>query len=338
MTMPITINSKIILSGAAIFAAAALIIGATFAFFSDTETSAGNALQAGALDLKIDSQAHYAGLICQGNPTLWADDPTGVVEPTTRPELIGQPCEGTFALQDLGDEGDPFFELSDIKPGDSGENTISLHVFDNDAWGRIRVTGIQDKDIDCTEPESEDSPDPECSSNGVPGDGELAQNLNFFLWLDEGTVPGFQCANPTQATPAPSPAPAPCGQVDPTEGDNVFNGSETVTVAESVFQNEDDIVINLAPALTEASQDVACENLNGTGHYNYGPCHGLADDGRLVGSATYYIGVAWCLGAVTQSGCDGASVGNEVQTDSIVADIVFEITQQRNQDNPYVGP
>ena len=37
-----TINSKILLSGAAITAAAALIIGATFAFFSDTETSEGN--------------------------------------------------------------------------------------------------------------------------------------------------------------------------------------------------------------------------------------------------------------------------------------------------------
>lgn len=323
MTMPTTINSKILLSGAAIVAAAALIIGATFAFFSDSEESLGNTLQAGGLDLKIDSEAHYAGLVCEGEEgdTTWQQEATT----TTRPELINEECVGTFELKDL--EEDPFFELSDIKPGDEGENTISLHVFDNDAWGRIRVTNVLDEDVDCTEPESNDSPDPECSNDpNSPGDGELAENLNFFLWLDEGTVPGFQCAGPNEIEE--------CS--DPEEGDNIFNGNETPTNAPSVVNEGQEILINLAPGLAEASQDGACAALDGTGHYEYGPCHGLADDGRLVGSATYYIGVAWCLGDVTPDGCDGSSVGNEVQTDSISADIIFDITQQRNQPNPYL--
>src|SRR3989304_409587 len=50
------INTKVLLSGATILAAAALVIGATFAFFSDTETSTGNTFTAGALDLKINGQ------------------------------------------------------------------------------------------------------------------------------------------------------------------------------------------------------------------------------------------------------------------------------------------
>lgn len=321
MTMPTTINSKILLSGAAILAAAALVIGATFAFFSDSETSAGNTLQAGGLDLKIDSEAHYAGLVCEpGEPdTLWQQE----ASTTTRPELINQPCEGTFALQDLGDEGDPFFELFDIKPGDEGENTISLHVFDNDAWGRIRVTNIQDDDNDCTEPETE-STDTECSGQ-TPGTdldgndlGEISENLNFVLWLDEGSTPGFQCADPE--------GPDPC--TDTMEGDNIFNEEvEEPTTASSIALDGDDIIINLAPGLAEAFGEAECSGAPADGHNDYGNCHGLAADGRLVGSATYYIGVAWQMDPTT---------GNEAQTDGISADIIFEITQQRNQPNPYL--
>lgn len=50
------INSRILLSAASIAAASALIIGATFAFFSDTETSTGNTLTAGTLNIEITDQ------------------------------------------------------------------------------------------------------------------------------------------------------------------------------------------------------------------------------------------------------------------------------------------
>src|SRR3990167_6946670 len=51
--MGININSKILLSVASIAAAAALVIGATFAFFSDEETSNDNLFSAGTLDLVL---------------------------------------------------------------------------------------------------------------------------------------------------------------------------------------------------------------------------------------------------------------------------------------------
>src|SRR3990167_1285585 len=50
------INSKILLSIAAIFAAVVIVAAATFAFFSDSETSEGNSFTAGRLDLKINDQ------------------------------------------------------------------------------------------------------------------------------------------------------------------------------------------------------------------------------------------------------------------------------------------
>ncbi len=54
--MGININTKILLSIASIMAAAALIVGATFAFFSDEETSSNNIFAAGDLDLQLDDE------------------------------------------------------------------------------------------------------------------------------------------------------------------------------------------------------------------------------------------------------------------------------------------
>lgn len=319
MNLPIQINSKIGLSIASIGVAGALIIGATFALFSDTETSKGNILAAGSLDLKIDSEAHYAGLVCAKGEggTVWTLPDGGS---TPRTELIGKPCVGTWELKDL-EQGDTFISLRDLKPGDRGENTISLHVFDNDAWGRIRVFNILDQDVTCTEPESEVLPadDLECTApSPSPGPGELSENLNFSVWLDQGLIPGFQCANP--ATPSPSPSPTPC---DPGEGDNERQDREPEFNPEAIRRDDGSIVIDLTDVLVEAAEDFVCD---GDGHEGYGPCHGLAADGRLVGSATYYIGVAWGL---------DIDAGNEVQTDSLTADISFDIEQHRNNPGPF---
>lgn len=318
----IPVNSKIALSLGSIAVAGAIIAGATFALFSDTETSAGNVLSAGSLDLKIDSEAHYAGMVCtevEPGATEWVDEDQ---DPNNNPrtELLGEPCVGTWELKDL-EQGDTFVNLTDLKPGDDGENTISLHVFDNDAWGRIRVFNINDQDITCTEPESEVSPadDPECTApSPSPGPGELSDKLNFTIWLDEGQIPGFQCANP--ATPSPSPGPLPC---DPGEGDNVQQGNEQEFAAEAITSEPGTVDISLPSVLVNAAGLNGC---TGDGHQNYGLCHGLASDGRLVGSVTYYFGVHWQI---------DPDAGNEIQTDSLAADISFDIEQHRNNPTPF---
>ena len=170
--MPININSRILLSFAAIVAAAALVIGATFAFFSDTETSSGNTFTAGRLDLKVDNTCYYNKL-ADGNPNC----------PTPSPNPSG--IITTWEATNLGTQH-KFFWFDDVKPGDYGEDTVSLTV-DNDAWLRMLINITADTDNDCTEPET--VAESGCVTNG---DGELLENLLFKVWLDQGVTSGFQ--------------------------------------------------------------------------------------------------------------------------------------------------
>lgn len=133
----------------------ALVFGLSSAFFSDTETSKDNVLQAGSLDLKIDNESFYNGVLSE---------------------------ETSWGLSDLTDQ--LFFNFTDIKPDDYGEDTISLHA-ENDYWACVDVKTTKDDDNTCTEPELPD--DPTCSEpDGDLTDGELGVALNFIWWADDG--------------------------------------------------------------------------------------------------------------------------------------------------------
>ncbi len=174
---------KIILSVAMIAAVAAVAIGATTAYFSDTETSTGNTFTAGALDLTIDSQATYNGQTAN---------------------------YGNWSLKDLG-QGDLFFSLGDVKPGDKGEDTVSLHVNNNDACGFAKITKNVDSDVSCTEPELAE--EPACTPTG---DGELDENTIFTIWSDMGkSNDTVECANVRPGDNVYSPN---CGDVQLTTG------------------------------------------------------------------------------------------------------------------------
>ena len=195
----------------------ALVFAGTQAFFSDEEESLGNVFTAGALDLKVDSVAHFNGMICEEvDDDIFEWQPEGDFQPG--PEHYpqpGDPCDGTWEETDLG-PSHKFFNFLDLKPGDWGENTISLHVYDNDAWGCFYVENVEDDDNGLTEPEEESG-----DNTGGDGEGELGAHLSFDSWLDEGTIPGFQC-NHEGATPTVG---ASCDE-DPEEGDNILNGVE----------------------------------------------------------------------------------------------------------------
>ncbi len=70
----------------------------TRAFFSDTETSAGNTFAAGAVDLQIANDSYYNFLPNPG--TSWL-------------------------LKDVTEE-ERFFDFDDIKPGDWGEDLVLI--------------------------------------------------------------------------------------------------------------------------------------------------------------------------------------------------------------------
>ena len=129
---------------------AAITAGATGAFFSDTETSAGNIFTAGAIDLKVDNESYYNGVLNQG--TSWV-------------------------ATDLTVE--KFFNFLDLKPDDYGEDTISIHVDTNDSYLCANVTLTSHLDNTQNEPEAL------VDANGL-ADAELAPLVNFIWWADDG--------------------------------------------------------------------------------------------------------------------------------------------------------
>src|SRR3972149_6170779 len=135
---------KLLLSFFTIGIVSSVVFGITQAFFSDTETSQNNILAAGKLDLKIDNTSYLNH--ATSSATTWGS------KDLTPDEL--------------------FFNFKDLKPGDEGEDTISIHVDDNDSWACMEMTLTEDDDNTCTEPESID--DPTCSEpDGDLFDGEL---------------------------------------------------------------------------------------------------------------------------------------------------------------------
>lgn len=106
----------------------------------------------GGLELKIDSKTYYNGVL---QPTL------------------------TWALKDLVPGTDRFFKFLDVKPGDRGTSTISIHIKKNPAWVCLDFLNLKDKENGNNEPESHED------VNGAAG-GELSSALEFFAWFDDG--------------------------------------------------------------------------------------------------------------------------------------------------------
>jgi len=143
---------RILLSLATVGAVAGVAIASSGAFFSDAETSTGNTFQAGTIDLQLDSECHQwiGGVysLCNG---------------------------GNWDLNQF--TGQTFFNFDDIKPGDYGENTISLHVDNNDAWV---CSQIDAKDEENT------LVDPELDLADTATTGELGKYLHMVWWTDDG--------------------------------------------------------------------------------------------------------------------------------------------------------
>lgn len=279
---------KIWKSGLVALAVAVAVGGATYSFFSDTETSTGNTFTAGAIDLTVDSQQHYNNAVCVAG--LWQLEPSATATVPQYP-VIGSACDGTWAATNLGAQ--KFFNFTDVKPGDSGEDTISLHVDSNDAFACVDIDITKNDDVSTVDPETDAGDVAENALNNF--DGELAQNLNFFAWADTGLTPGLQGSN-----------------VDTAEGDNIWQANEL-----PLFSN----------GVGSASDVLG------------GRTYRLADagTGALAGGSTSYIGLAWCAGNMTAAAgvitCDGSTMGNVAQTDSLVANVAFRVEQARNNPN-----
>ena len=306
---------RILLSLGVIAIVGVVAAGATGAFYGDTEKSTGNTFTAGAIELKVDSTSHYNSMICVLNPSetvgdyYWQPEVGFIPSPEHFPAQ-GTPCNGTWTETDIEGGVHTFFNFLDLKPGDEGEDTISLHVYNNDAWGQLVLSNIVDTDNDCTEPE-QDMEDGNC----VPttGNGEIDNYLAFTGWLDQGSIPGFQNGDDTPQND------------DLTEGDNIHQ-PQTEGPA---FWNGDTIndigPFELSQVLGAAYVAMGCTDPDG--NTGYAGCHGIAQDGRMVESTTYYFGLAWSLPL--------NETLNDAQTDSYKVDMTFMVEQHRNNPTPF---
>ena len=169
----------------------------TSAYFSDTETFNANRLEAGELDMLVDWQQTYYGPDGLVYVNAWPDDDDDGIQDTVPRSFplwavqngydLDIPSERQTAIDEFKglfadvpqDFAGPLIELTDVKPGDEGEVTFSMHLFDND--GYIKMIGEEHfrSENGVTEPEGAvDGP-------GEDG-GELAEEIMVQLWADDG--------------------------------------------------------------------------------------------------------------------------------------------------------
>lgn len=270
---------RIILSSLLIITVAFGAIRATRAFFSDTETSSNNIFQAGVLDLLVDNTSYYNGVL--SDHTTWSADNL---------------------------PGHLFFDFNDLKPSDQGEDTISLHVNDNEAWACMNITLTSNDDKTCTEPENID--DPTCSEpDNDLFDGELAQNVNFIFWIDDG--------------------------------DNVLEDNE---IGQNILAqgNASQVMNGNTWTLADSSGNKFGGNIGqgllpqNTYYVGKAWCFGTLSLNPLAQDAVNNVRTpANTNGSIS---CDGSLLNNSTQSDILTADVNFTAIQHRNNPNFLCNP
>ena len=272
--------------------AGALLAGGTGALVSQTQNSTGNTFTSGIVNFKIDNESYVtsnAGKL--------------VLSTTT-----------TFGLSDLA--GKLFFNFGDVKPGDIGEDTISLHNLGNDAWMcmKVKLTGTAENG----QPEPETLVD---STTGV-NQGELQNALQFAFWADDGD-------NVYE------------------KGEKIFQQGNAATLFDGSWWTLSDSGGSVWGSKGSGWQYDDKNKKWSDDNY----CHQNKNQPD-PGSSTQYIAKAWCFGTLTpapiaQDGkgktgsngplargtgflCNGAPLGNEYQSDGISLDVSFEATQSRD--------
>jgi len=263
----------------AIFAGAAYY-GATGAFFSDTETSTGNTFTAGSIDLQIDNESYVTNA-------------AGV--------LVASP-ENSWEMSDLDDQ--LFFSFGDVKPGDVGEDTISIHAGSNDAYACMAA------DITATPENTLVDPEVDALDAGpANGDnGELQNFLNFSFWQDDG--------------------------------DNVYEVGESQITALTGSANT--IFNGVWSAISATSSNVI--PANSVEYVAKAWCFGTLTGAPIAQDGLGKTGTNGPLVRGTGFTCDGSGSNNVAQTDGIVVDVSFQSVQARNNANfsctslpPFVG-
>lgn len=276
-------------AGTLVFAGA-LVVSATGAFFSDVETSTANTFAAGSIDLQIDNESYALDFNIPGLSTT-----------TAVGNLVANP-HTSWSLADLEAGVHKFFDFLDVKPGDYGEDTISIHVNDNDAWlcAAARITA--DSDVNYAEPETPDDVTFDADNPGATN-GELDEVIQFAFWRDDG--------------------------------DNVFEPvAGNAGVPETLFLSGP--LSGLGAGGKIALSDTSVNSVFGanvpipgdtTVYIGKMWCAGTLTPGTLVQDGSGDL-----ISPLTGTGftCDGSGVNNASQTDMVQGDMQFYAVQSRN--------
>ncbi len=271
---------KILLSLSILAFVGVVVVGATGAWFTNTETSTGNTFTAGIIDLKVGNESYITdsegNLVLSTTGTSWGPS-----------DLLGK----------------YFFNFTDLKPGDVGEDTISLNVQNNPAWACLDLTVTET-------PENNPQTEPEALVDFTVGDnqGELQNELNFVFWKDDG--------------------------------DNVLEKDEEDSVfwKNSIQGISDSPTLALADSLGGVLENGSPLNPGETYYIGKAWCQGdlalIPVDQDFQGN----IGTNGPLDRGTGIACNGASIGNASQTDGVVADVTFSVEQSRHNEKFLCNP
>jgi len=263
------LNTRVLASIAMLVFVGAAVASATGAFFSDTETSTGNTFSAGDIDLQIDNESYVTN----------AD---GV--------LVASP-NNSWAQSNLTNQ--LFFSFADVKPGDIGEDTISLHAGSNNAWACMAAAITATPENTLVDPETDAGDAGPANANN----GELQNFLNFSFWNDDG--------------------------------DNVYEVGENVLTA--LTGPASGIFNGAWQAIADSSLGASSTIIgNSTRYVGKAWCFGGLTPAAVAQDGLGKTGTNGPLNRGTGFTCDGSGNNNIAQTDGINVDVSFQAVQTRN--------
>jgi hypothetical protein len=288
------IVKKILLSVGSILFAGALLAGGTGAFIGKTDTSTGNTFATGVIDLKIDNESYFT-------------DDTG--------KLVFSPST-SWSLSDLS--GKLFFNFTDLKPGDIGEDTISLHVNNNNAWACMSMK------LKSTPENGQNEPESLIDKTTGANQGELQKYLYFTFWADDGDNVYEKGEKIFKSGPVK----------------DIFNGkSWTLADSRSNIWQKNGWNYDSRGNCGDWNPKKKSEPISGNSTHYIGKawCFGDMEESPVNQDNKGKTGNNGPLVRSTGFKCSGEDVGNIVQSDGIIVDVSFSAVQSRSNSSFICG-
>lgn len=253
--------------GSIVLSIGILILGVSF-LGGDTVT--GYTFATGSVELKIDNESYVTN-----------SEGVLVYSPTTSWQLSTLP--GKF-----------FFKFPDIKPGDIGEDTISLHVSTKNVWACMNVK------ITDTPEGGQSEPEAIVDASSSASSGELQYYINFVFWADDG--------------------------------DNVYEKGEKIFkkgLAGDIFNGKNWVIADAYTNIWSGNKNDPVP----AGKVKYigkAWCFGNLAELPVNQDSLGKTGTNGPLVRGTGFSCQGENVGNALQTDGIKADVTFYVIQSKD--------